>query len=138
MRKRCRNEVEQLHMFFEHWVTGAAKPTEENFARVAAVLADDFALVSPNGAVKDRETILADIRRAHADRDAASRIWVDEFNARVETPDFLVATYREGQMRDGEETVRLSTVVFRPAAGTPNGVSWHHLHETWIASRGPV
>jgi hypothetical protein len=44
-----------------------------------------------------------------------------------------VATYEAWQRHaDGTVTGRLSTVVFRDQAGTPNGLVWAHVHETWL------
>jgi hypothetical protein len=132
MKKRCRNEVEQLHMFFQDWFIGAAEDTDDNFARVAAVLAPDFMLISPRGHVHDRDDILGIIRDAHGQRAEGFRIWTSDFDVRVAQGPLCVATYREWQEADGEQTCRLSSVVFREHDSTPNRVEWTHLHETWL------
>ncbi len=132
MKRRCRNEVEQLHMFFQDWFTGAVEDEDDNFARVSAVLADDFFLVSPRGQTHRKADILALIRALRAGRDPGFRIWVEDFELRQQAGDLAVATYRELQEIDGSTTDRLSTVVFRRAPATPNQVEWVHLHETWL------
>jgi len=132
MKKRCRNEVEQLHMFFQDWFTGAAAGDEASFARVGAVLADDFRLISPRGEEYDREGILQVIRAAHGSRPGGIEIWITDFEVRYAVDSLCVATYREWQRVDGQQTCRASTVVFRETLTTPNRVEWTHLHETWL------
>jgi hypothetical protein len=120
-------------MFFTDWFTGAVENTDANFGRVADVLAPDFVLVSPRGRVFDRDGILAQIREAHAGRDAgAFRIWTDEFALRFSEGPLSIATYREWQDTGREQTCRMSTVVLRKHPTTPNRVEWVHLHETWL------
>jgi hypothetical protein len=45
----------------------------------------------------------------------------------------LLATYEEWQVIEGETRGRLSTALFRNREGTPNGIEWVHLHETWMS-----
>ncbi len=133
MKKQCRNEVDQLHMFFVDWFTGAAENTDENFARAADVIAPDFVLISPRGDIHDRDEILALIRSAHGSRDAeAFKIWIEDFEARFVDGPFCLATYCEWQEVEGDKTCRKSTVLFRTHGGAPNHVEWVHLHETWL------
>lgn len=132
MKQRCRNEVEQLHMFFRDWFVGASEDNDANFARVAAVLADDFELISPRGEIYDRAGILALIRQAHGGRADDFRIWITDFTARVVAAPLCIATYREWQEIAGEQSCRMSTVLFREHPTTPNRVQWVHLHETWL------
>ncbi|RMH38488.1 MAG: DUF4440 domain-containing protein [Deltaproteobacteria bacterium] len=134
VRRRCRNEIEQLHQFFTDWFTGVVRDSDANFARVAGVLADDFVLVSPDGRVYDRASILSVIRRGHGRRAPdAFLISVDSFDVRCADGALCVATYRERQRIEGDDTCRISTAVFRERPLTPNGVQWVHLHETWEA-----
>jgi hypothetical protein len=46
--------------------------------------------------------------------------------------DWALATYRELQTRDGVATVRLSTALLVANDDAPAGLSWVHVHETWI------
>jgi len=120
-------------MFFVDWFTGATANTDENFARVANVLAPDFVLISPRGDIHDRDDILSLIRKAHDSREAGSfKIWVEEFGARFVEGPFCLATYCEWQDVAGDKTCRKSTVLFRTYGGAPNHVQWVHLHETWL------
>lgn len=133
MRKQCRNEVEQLHMFFQDWFTGAVEDTDDNFARVAGVLADDFFLMSPRGERFDRAGILALVREHHARRRPdAFRLWVDDVAVRLVEGPLCLATYREHQDIEGETTCRFSSALFRACPDAPNRVEWVHLQETWV------
>ena len=44
----------------------------------------------------------------------------------------FVAAYEEWQTKDGPPKGRSSTAVMRPRAGTPNGLEWLHVEETWL------
>jgi len=131
----CRDEIHQLHAWFQEWFRGECPDTEREFARVASALAGDFRLVTPAGVVETRETLLDKLRQAHASRVTQFRIWIDEFEGQIETPDLCIATYEEWQEHTVatklQTTVRLSTAVFRRSDKAPLGVEWLHLHETW-------
>jgi hypothetical protein len=148
---RCAAEVVALHEFFEAWLSGRIDRTDDAFARFADALDPGFHIVSPSGEVRDRESITSGVESAH---DAHP----DGFGIRIEnvqTRDHVVAaadhgdgdagdrcllTYEEWQTNrggDGDETARLSTVLFREAPDAPGGVAWRHVHETWLPDAGP-
>ncbi len=41
------------------------------------------------------------------------------------------------QARSGETTGRRASAHLRRKDGTPNGVEWLHLHETWLPELAP-
>ena len=46
---------------------------------------------------------------------------------------WLLATYEEWQQEGGRPTSgRVTSVLFRRRLGLPQGLEWHHVHETWI------
>ncbi|MEM7346492.1 MAG: hypothetical protein AAF485_19800 [Chloroflexota bacterium] len=127
-------EVIELHQFFEGWLSGTLPNTEENFQRVAQVLAETFTMVSPAGEELDQPPMINYLRDGWGAR-SSLKIWVDQCRILNETPELIVARYEEWQqVAGGEETVRVSTAVFRDAPDTPNGVTWLHVHETWATS----
>jgi hypothetical protein len=120
-------------MFFQDWFTGAARETDDSFARVSRVLASDFLLVSPRGELYDRTGILEIIRAAYNRRTSGFRVWIEDVTVRLIAEPLCIATYEEWQAEGSNRTRRFSSVVFRRAPDLPNGVQWVHLHETWLA-----
>lgn len=133
MIEACRREIEELHAFFEGWFEGTLSDDEPTFARVAAALAGDFELISPDGSLRDRKTILASIRDgygSHAGERQQFRIEIHDVRPRFVVADTALLTYEEWQTSDGSENRRRSSAWFRRADEAPCGVRWVHLHET--------
>jgi len=128
---RCLAEIEELHRFFQHWLGDAtADPVE--FARFEAVSAPDFMMVTPEGAVLDRATVIDGLRQARgAHSDAADPFRIEIRNAalRIVLPGgFRLCTYDEWQRVRGVERTRRSTALLEVQG---DRVLWRHLHETW-------
>ncbi|WP_254537832.1 DUF4440 domain-containing protein [Halomarina litorea] len=126
----CEREVRGFHRFLESWLAGDCPDTAARFARTDA-LGAPFELVSPDGGRRDRETLLADLRAGHGSLPGLA-IEVRDVRSRVQTGDLALITYEEHQRRGSERTARLSSALFAPAPDAPEGVSWVHLHETWL------
>lgn len=135
VQKRCRNEVDQLHMFFTDWLSGAATPTEKSFERVANVLAEAFRSVSPRGVERSRQEMLTRLRGAHGQLPHAA-IRIENFSLCHRFGAQYVVTYQE--WHDGvPSSGRLSTAILTQKPGTPNGLQWLHVHETWLPGAAP-
>jgi len=135
MDERCRAEVEQLHAFFVGWLGGTIESDPGTFSRLDDVLAVEFEMISPDGELITREQMKAGLMPAygvHAGLTRPFRIRITDYHGRSLSRDLHLATYEEWQLIDGETRGRLSTAVFRNRKGTPNGVEWVHLHETWM------
>ena len=131
---RCRAEVVELHEFLELWSNGELQPTEAAFARFAAVIAPGFRIIDPDGEVAGRGPIVDAIRRAHGRwLDTPGRIRIERFTLHHTVGDHALATYEEWHEVGDDVTGRLSSVLFGPNAGAPNGLEWLHLHEVWIS-----
>lgn len=128
----CRLEIEQLHRFFQQWFSGHLEHDEQAFARVSAVLAEGFELISPDGRRASRATLLQQLHAAHGSGQGPSRIWVEAYQGVTLGPDLLLATYEEWQDIGASRRGRLSTALFRTRAETPNAVEWMHVHEVWL------
>lgn len=122
-------EIVQLHDFFTAWFRGERPDSDDAFAPLPSALADGFVLISPAGATMDRSAILQGVRGAHGSWAETDRIEIRNAEIRHRTADTIVATYEEWQTRGGEETTRISTVVFS------TGLRWLHVHETWSPAR---
>ena len=131
MISRIENEITQLHRFFVDWYLGNSPVHKEQFVRFTSVLAEGFTLITPKGISLDRQTIIETIRKSYNSREDF-RIWIENIGIRLQVNDMVLATYEEWQEDQEEITSRISSVLFRERSGTPNGLIWLHVHETWI------
>jgi hypothetical protein len=132
----CEREIEELHALFVRWYRGQADRHE--FDRVERALGGSFELVSPDGLVSDRETVLAGIREQHDSR-AGFDIEIRNIKPIDVDGNRAVVRYEEWQSGStGGETGRLSTALFVPPKttdGDPDtrpAARWLHLQETWL------
>lgn len=133
MIESCEREVIELHRFFVAWMTGALPPDDTVFARVAGVLAEGFLLISPRGVIAERGALLQELSAAHGRRaDTGFAIDAHEFRPRHRHGELLLATYEEWTREADAHYGRLSTAAFARQPGTPNGVVWLQVHETWL------
>ncbi len=128
----CEREIRELHDFFQGWLAGSLPATDEAFARFMRATAAGFTLIGPDGSVAGREETVVWIRAAHGTR-PGFRLWTDDHTLRAAGQDWALVTYRELQSRDGVTTARLSTALLAADDEAPAGLSWMHVHETWIS-----
>lgn len=136
----CAHEIESLHDFFEHWFRGAFADRVRAFERFSDVLAPGFVIVSPRGVATPRGALLEGLSSAFAawaSDDPKGTIMVDSITPRHVHGDLALLTYIERQKRPAGSTARLSTVLMQRHEGTPNGVCWMHVHETWLPGEAP-
>jgi len=125
-------EIVELHDFFQGWLGGTLPATDEVYARLVDTQAPEFVIVTPAGELIPSDRLLAQLRAAHGSR-PSWRMWIENAELRFTQGGLTVATYEEWQQHaDGKVTGRLSTVVFHEQPGTPNGLVWVHVHETWL------
>ncbi|AUV82370.1 hypothetical protein C2R22_12550 [Salinigranum rubrum] len=129
--EQCRREVDELHAFFELWFVGELPQQRTELRRFEGVLAEDFRMIQPSGLTRSRDGIVADVFDAHGAHEDVT-VETSTFEPRV-VGETCLGTYEEWQTTGEERTGRVATVLFRRAEGTPNGVEWVHLHETWLA-----
>jgi len=135
MKKRCRDEVVQLHRFFQDWFNAALPPTDEAFRRFESVMAERFMIISPNGVLSERTELVERLREAHGiwrQNSRPGRIWIENLQVRHTVGSQAMMLYEEWQEIEGETRGRLSTAVLQRRDGTPNGVEWLHVHEVWL------
>jgi len=123
---RWREEIDELHAFFEAYFLG----TESSLERVEAALAPDFTMVGTNGVESDRESTMRMILAGHGHTVNLS-ITTSDHRLILQSGDTVVATYIEQHELSDGGTRRLSTVIFTADAAAPNGVLWLRVHETW-------
>ena len=130
-----RQEIVELHVFFEGWLSGVLPDTDACFERVEQVLATDFTFVDPTARLLEREAVLDFVRDAHCTRPGLS-IRIENPQVRHDLDGLLLATYEEWQELDGEKTARFSTALMRPRKNHAHGIEWVHVHETWLRPPG--
>ncbi len=64
-------------------------------------------------------------------RSACQIITVTEPRLLLDAGDTLIASYVENHQLADRSNHRVSTVVFTTDAGSPNGLRWRRVHETW-------
>ncbi len=134
LKEACHREIIELHQFFEDWFKGTLAQTEANFDRFAHVMGEGFVIISPDGRVTEREPLLTGLWQSHGiwQEKGDGRIWIQNIHLRQQTQNLALATYEEWQAVSGEQTARLSSVLFARQPDLPNGVAWLHVHETWL------
>lgn len=135
MDERCEREIRELHRFFVDWFVGRIPDDDPSFARLERALMERFRIVTPEGQVIDKVSLLGRLRSAHGVR-ADRSLTIDIRNVRVRhlEPPLCLLTYEEWQHLDGVPNGRLSTVLFREDATAPHGVAWLHVHEVGLSA----
>ena len=136
MEALCRQEIVELHQFFQGWYRGELGETDVQFARFSRVLADDFTMITPTGSLNRRDAILQMVRQGFGSwQERNGRIWIENIVARWKDEGHCLLTYEEWQEIDDHITARLSTALFHSyydATHDAQAVRWVHLHETWL------
>lgn len=126
-----RDEIEELHDFFQGWLGGELPDDEATFARMDEAMAEDFTFVTTAGDLLDRAAVVGGVRSAHGARPGL-RIDIRRPRLLQARDDRWLAVYQEWQRVDGDADGRTSTVLFRRDAAAPRGLAWVHVHESPI------
>lgn len=132
----AKKEIVELHRFFAGWLTGRLERSDKAFARFEGVLAPSFVHVGPNGARTSGADLCQGLRSAYGQhvRDGFE-IRIENVQAQPLAGGYVVATYEEWQRtKQAKPRGRISSVLFKVRAGTPNGLEWLHVHETWLST----
>lgn len=131
--EQCAAEIQRLHDFFQDWFTSVVPESDEEFHRFAAAMDTNFAIIGPNGALTELPALTAGLRNAYG-KQPKIRIWTENHRRHHQWGNVALCTYEEWQAIGDKTTVRLSSVLLRKEVDTPHGLSWLHVHETWIAA----
>ncbi len=128
-----KREIEELHDFFESYLGGP----ETSLARAERVLDDSFVIIGPEGDRRNRTETLAALTDGQG-KVAGLVIKTTDHHLIHEANDLVIAGYIERQWVGDDATKRWSTATFQANPGTPNGLTWLHLHETWTNEPDPA
>jgi hypothetical protein len=135
MESECKNEIIELHSFFESWFNGELPKSEESFHRFDSVLHTNFQLITPRGEKITQDEIITSIWNAYNSRSQTNppmQIWIENYSFKPINKNIFVATYEEWQKIETGNQGRLSTVIFIKETNDYNNLSWLHVHETWL------
>ena len=137
MDEQFKAEVVAVHDFLSGWLSGSLPKDPATYGPFAAMLADDFMIVSPTGETRQRADLVPGIEQAHGAEGDDFRIWIENCQVRWSDAEACVGTFEEWQESGGVTCARLSSVLFRRNATKRNGLEWVHLHETWLPGKAP-
>jgi len=132
----CENEVTEFHRFLEQWLRGDIDCDKERLDRISRTFSGGCVLISPRGMVEGSTDLCKRIVNAYASCPGI-RIWITDLFVVKELGVFTLVRYAEWRKYKGKTTVRLSTALLAQDFNSPLHVSWHHIHETWMAEHGP-
>ena len=137
-----REEIDDLHVFFQEWFLGEIPNEAERFQRVERALGPPFSMIDPDGNSSERDDVISEIRDAHGSKAGETfRIWVRFVRLRDMSDTRCLATYEEWQEAEDGVTSRLSSVLFEILPGTEisrERLRWLFVHETWRAEKAPA
>lgn len=121
------DEVERVHRLLAQWLGADGETAVLEALRAAH--ADDFTMITTDGQQMTVDDLFGALSGA---RNAAPglSIEVDEVAVAADAADLVVVHFRETHQHEGATTRRRTTAVLRR---TPQGIRWHHLHETAVA-----
>ena len=138
MEAQCEREVRGFHAFLRDWLAGAVPRREATFARFSGAMDAGVEVIGPRGTVTERAALVDEFEGLHGELAAdAFEIWIENFRCRWAAGDHALVTYEEWHRREGAESARLSSALFRREAAAPCGVAWMHVHETWLPGLAP-
>jgi hypothetical protein len=130
LEESCAAEVRELHAFIQAWMRGSLPRTTQSFERFADSLADTFVIVHTSGRSDDKTSITEKVFRAHGVNPDDFTIEIRDIRVRFAERPWCMLTYEEHQSNAGDNSARLSSVLFRQ---TGNRIEWMHLHETRLS-----
>jgi hypothetical protein len=131
----CKNEVIDLHNFFEQWFKAEIENTNKIYSRLENVLNEKFMLIMPTGEYIFRDKLLEQLLAGYGSRSGSNdsyRLWIENTTCRYIFDDLCLVTYEEWAEVNGKLNARLSSALFKKKEGTKYGVEWLHVHETLI------
>ena len=129
MKENAIQEVIELHELFEAWFNGRIPQT--SFERLENALHPTFAIVLPDGQLRERSDLLAMLQAGYQGQ-PGMRVWVENPQFRPVDEGVGLVVYEEWQVVNEETTKRISTAVLQHHPSAPNQVTWLHVHETWF------
>jgi hypothetical protein len=131
----CKNEVIDLHVFFEQWFKAEVENSDEIYSRLELVLNNQFMLIMPTGEFSFRVELLEQLRNGYGSRSDPKetyRLWIENIECRYILNNLCLVTYEEWAEINGVLNARLSSALFKKKERTKFGVEWLHVHETLI------
>lgn len=131
----ARRELQEMHAFFVEWFRGECAQEDALFAqRLSSHFAPSFQIVFPGGDTLAGQALFAGMRAGYGGSPDFA-IEIRAIREVAQAGDLSIFTYEEWQRNatnSAPSNGRISTVVFRRDDAQPNGLTWLHVHETWL------
>ncbi len=137
----CGREVTDLHVFLQAWLAGTVPRDAATFVRFEGVIGDGFLIISPLGTITERAALLSEFEASHgvlAGQATDFRIWIENYRCVRTMGDRALVIYEEWHSLGDDTSARLTTALFERHRTSPNGVTWAHVHETWLPGHAPA
>lgn len=139
LKDRGRDEILSFHRLLERWFRGDEPgdvSLENAIAPERTRFDPHFTYVLPSGRLTTGAAKLDWLADIHGTR-LGIAIEIRDMAVICCDQTSVAIRYQEWQTERDVVTCRLSTALFVAAPAAPNQVAWRHLHETWLADRGP-
>ena len=130
-------EIIELHCFFEDWFGGYCENSEQVFSeRLLDRMHADFSIILPGGMMIDGAGFWPEFMKLYGSN-PDFHISIRDVRQKPQVVDSVyTVTYQEWQRNARqsrpENNGRLSSAVFVTDEHAPNGITWFHVHETWL------
>ncbi|BBN09473.1 sucrose-6-phosphatase [Marchantia polymorpha subsp. ruderalis] len=127
------HEIVEFQLLFERWFKGAVENSDEVFQRLKATLLPECVLVNPWG-VQVKPLVAIEMARPlyGSLKGKNFRIWIDRIRINQISEEVWAVQFDKWLKSDKELSCRLTSGLLKKKDGTPNGVAWLHIHETWL------
>lgn len=131
---KAETEVMELHKFFEGWYNGSTARSDDNFSRLANVLADDFQLITATGFTVNKTLLITLMKGGYGTKQDLN-MRIEKISPRAQGENLCVLTYEEYGNAEGGLKKILVSAVLRRAPEKRNGLEWLHVHEVNVPMR---
>ncbi|KAL2631682.1 hypothetical protein R1flu_016368 [Riccia fluitans] len=129
------HEIVEFQLHYEKWFKGGVDNKEEEFQRLKVTLLPACTIIHPWGVETVARKSIENARRLYGSQKGKKFfIWIDRIRILELTEGTWAVKFDKWVKSEdtGDTTCRLTSALLENKAGTPNGVAWLSIHETWL------
>ncbi|CAM6100642.1 unnamed protein product [Calypogeia fissa] len=129
-------EIVEYQIYLEKWLRGQVDTSDSGFWRLIHTMDEKSSLVFAHGTEGNAHLTIDGLRSLHG---AVPQfvIWVDRVRVKKLSEGAWSVIFDKWERPTPEELhCKIISSVLVSQAGTPNGLKWVHIHETWLAGYG--
>ncbi|KAL3689572.1 hypothetical protein R1sor_015881 [Riccia sorocarpa] len=128
------HEIVEYQLHYERWLKGAVENKEEEFQRLKAPVLPECTVIYPWGIENVLVKSVELVRPLYGSQKGKRFfIWVDRVRITKLAEDTWGVKYDNWtRSEDTGTSCSLTSAVLKKKAGTPNGVAWLSIHQTWL------